>query len=264
MIGAFKFNGVESSSFNLICKSVKRPLLPAAKPKRLDPPNLSGVYNFPGLEYSTRELSMRIVYLGTSFSELRTRARDIAAWLSVREPNSWGELIINDEPDKYYLARVEDEIDLSTMFEAGEAEIKFECQPYAYSVDEIELVYENITHNEICDFQNPGTRIIDYRSPDEGSFIIELDGSWDAGITLNLNSRNLIHNQAVSNKLLRISNIDMWATLIEPGVGATNAYGDLDGDYDRFLHLVPGQNVLTIIGTNMNLDASIIFRPQWI
>ena len=257
MIGAFRFNEIESSSFNLVCKSVKRPLLPGVKVKRVDLPSASGVYDFDDNEYSFRPLTMRITYIGTSFEELRSRARNIAAWLST---STWGKLIINDEPDKYYLAKVTEQIDLSSVYEAGEAEVTFDCQPFAYSVDEVVTIFgAGIISLTNCNFNNPGTRIINYRSPQGSKSLITIVGSWTT-LSLALNGQILTYGAAVVNKTLIIDNIEMEAEL-----DTINVFSALGGDIDTFLQVLPGDNVLTIDGTGLNISAvTVDFIPLWI
>lgn len=140
MIGEFIFNDVPSSTFNLVCKSIKRPLLPALRPSRVQVGGISGSYVFDSYDYDLRSITMRITYVGDDFEELRTRARDIAAWLST--PN-FEPLIINDESDKYYLAQISTVTDLTTLQEAGQADLIFDCQPFALAVDKEEYTYED-------------------------------------------------------------------------------------------------------------------------
>ena len=119
-------------------------------------PGASGVHDSDSDEYTLRSITMKIQYIGTSYEELRTRARQIASWLHTK---TWVKLIINDEPDKYYLAKVTNEIDLDSLWESGTADVIFDCQPFAYSINEtiVEFNAEGDT-NKI--FDNPGTREI--------------------------------------------------------------------------------------------------------
>lgn len=255
MIGSFSFNDVESSNFNLVCKSVKRPLLPAAKVNRIEIPGASGAYDFDDDSYDLRIITMQIAYIGTSYEELRTRARQIAAWLA---NNTWSRLIINDEPDKYYLAKVTSEIDLQSLWESGSADITFDCQPFAYSLDELTFIFE-VTVEKECPFTNPGTRKIDFRSPQGSKFIISVMGSW-ASLNFTLNGQSLTYSQSGnSNAVVQIDNIDM--SVIQNG---GNSFDKLDGDIDTFLSIIPGDNVLTVDGSGLNISMSIIFIPMWI
>lgn len=255
MIGSFSFNSVESSAYSLVCKSVKRPLLPAAKVNRIEIPGASGAYDFDDDSYELRSVTMQIAYIGTSYEELRTRARQIAAWLA---NNTWNRLIINDEPDKYYLAKVTSEIDLQSLWESGTADITFDCQPFAYSLDELTFIFE-VTGTKACSFTNPGTRKIDFRSPQGSKFIISVMGSW-ASLNFALNGQSLTYSQSGnSNAVVQIDNIDM--SVIQNG---GNSFDKLDGDIDTFLSIIPGDNVLTVGGSGLNISMSIIFIPMWI
>lgn len=254
MIGEFKFNEIESSSFNLVCKSIKRPLLPPAKVKRVELPAASGVYDFVDLEYGLREVTMRITYVGTSFSDMRSKARDIAEWLST---STWGKLIINDETDKYYLAKVTAATDLTALFEAGQVDIVFECQPYAYAVTEEEIVTNPFTSP--IEFTNPGTRAINYKSPVGSKFTITVVGSWST-LTLALNGKTLTYDDSVSSQTLIIDNYDMTATL-----DSVNVFGNLIGNIDTFLHIIPGANSLAVTGDSLSLTSvTVNYIPLWV
>ncbi len=253
MIGAFKFNNVESSTFSLVCKSIKRPLLPAVKVRRIEPIGGSGVYDFDENEYGTRSVTMGIAYIGTDYAELRTRARSLAGWLSV---GGWSKLIINDEPDKYYLAKVTNEINLQSLWEAGIAEIIFDCQPFAYSVTE---VVESVTLMApgTKAFTNLGTRVVNRKSPQGSKFKMEVVGSWTT-LSLSMNGNTLTYPVSGSGTLV-IDNVEM-----EVYLDAVNKYGVLTGDVDTFLSLVPGNNTLTIGGTGINATVTIKYIPLWL
>jgi len=255
MIGAFIFNEVESSTFNLVCKSVKRPLLPAVKVRRVELTGISGVYDFDdeGTEYSMRPLTMKIQYIGTSYEELRTRARSIAAWLST---NTWAKLRIHDEDDKYYLAKVTSEIDLESLWESGTADIEFDCQPFAYSVMEVSHPFA-VTGADSEEFTHPGTRLINYKSPYGSKFLIKINGLWTT-LSLGLNGKTLTYNTAGSG-LLAIDNVEMECTLDN-----VNVFDNLGGDIDTFLKVIPGINTLTVGGTGLNATITVEFIPLWL
>jgi predicted phage tail component-like protein len=253
MIGAFNFNNVESSVYSLVCKSIKRPLLPAVKVRRIEPVGVSGVYDSDENEYSMRSVIMSIAYVGTDYTELRTRARSIAAWLSV---GGWSKLIINDEPDKYYLAKVTSELDLKNLWESGTVEITFDCQPFAYSVTEVSESVA-LTAPGTKTFTNLGTRLINRKSPQGSKFKIEVAGAWTT-LTLAMNGKTLNYPDAGTGTLV-IDNVEMEAYL-----GTVNKYGVVTGDVDTFLSLVPGSNTLTIGGTGINATVTIKYIPLWL
>jgi predicted phage tail component-like protein len=253
MIGSFIFNNVESSTFKLVCKSVKRPLLPAAKLRRIDPPGISGSYDFDddGQEYSLRTITMKIQYIGTSYEELRTRARQIAAWLSTQ---SWAQLKMHDEEDKYYLAKVTSAIDLENLWESGSADIEFDCQPFAYS-NERRPQWISVTGVDDT-FTNLGTRRINFKSPQGSKSIIKILGSWQ-NIGIGMNGKSLYYGESGSG-LLIIDNIEMEVILNDE-----NKFSVITGDIDTFLPIVPGENTVLISGDSILVEISIEYIPLW-
>ena len=129
------------ADFQVIAKSVDRPILPSMRKREMAIPGKHGTYSFDGNTYDSRIISILIQYIGATFNDLRLRARDIAAWLS---QTSYKELIFSDEPDKYYLAKIYDPASLENFFRLGKSEIHFDCQPFAlYVVTSAEDVYLN-------------------------------------------------------------------------------------------------------------------------
>lgn len=253
MIGSFRFNNVESESFKLVCKSVKRPLLPGKKVSRTEILGASGAYDFHEDEYDITTLTMHIAYIGTDFQELRTRARQIAAWLATK---AWGKLIINDEPDKYYLAKVIGEIDLDNMWELGSADVVFDCQPFAYSVTEV-ISSATATGATNISFTHPGTRTINFKSPQGSKFLIKVTGSWTT-LSLGLNGSVITFSEAGSGAQLIVNNVDMEVT--KDGV---NKFSKVEGNIDTFLKVIPGTNTLAVTGTGLNATVSVEFIPMW-
>ena len=136
----FEFDGLNSHvEFQLIFKSIDRPILPTMRKREMVTPGKHGTYDFGLNTYDKRIISVLIQYVGATLGDLRLHARDIAAWLS---QTSHKELIFSDEPDKYYLAKIYDPVGLENFFLLGKATIQFECQPFAlYVVTSAEDVY---------------------------------------------------------------------------------------------------------------------------
>ena len=130
MIG-FTYNSIKSTAYNIVAKSVNRPMLPILRKRELVIPGRHGAYDFNDNTFDKRIIEVQIKYVGTSLTELRTRARQIAYWLSGFSGNK--NLIFDDETDKYYVAKIYSEIGLSNLFRIGEATLQFECEPFAYA-----------------------------------------------------------------------------------------------------------------------------------
>lgn len=274
--GYFEFDEISSEIFDIVCKSIKRPLMPAMKTKTVNINGQSGVYDFGENEYEPFILTMSIAYVGDSLIDIRSKARDIASWLKT---NKWSKLIIGDEPDKYYLARVANEADLETLKTLGQANIPFICQPFAYmTVDTgedltwnqadfpwITDVYWNMseaytfktTSNKNFTFNNPGTRKTNYRSPQGSKSLIKINGSWTT-LNISMNGNTLTYTQSSSGELI-IDNVGMEAAL-----DGTNALSAIDGNIEEFLEITPGDNIISISGTGINVEVTIDFAPMWI
>lgn len=259
MIGSYTFNGVNSESFYLITRSIKRPLLPSRKNSYSEVDGVSGIHDHKTKDYKTRKIIMQSAYIGDDFENLRSRARSIAAWLSTE---TWAPLIINDEPDKYYLAKVDDELDLKSFLESGTFDVEFNCQPFALSVQESSQTLSNIQTKRTGTINHPGTREINYRSQPGSKFKITTIGVWET-ISFKINDKILIFNEdggsPISSSALYIDNIDM--TVSKDGV---DKFDKLDGDIDTFLELTPGNNTIEIDGTGLLCSVIIEFIPLWI
>lgn len=280
LIGSFSFHDIESTIYNLVCKSVKRPLLSSTRVNRMEVAGVSGAFDVDEKLYSLRTITMHIAYIGTDYFELRSRAREIAAWLGTVV---WSKLIINDEPDKYYLAKVTSEVNLETLWESGGADVDFDCQPFAFSTmdTDIDPTWDEADFPWIAadiswgmmdyifsmlnkagassttfTFNNLGTATIDKSSPPGSKSLLTLIGSWTS-LSITLNGKTLTYGVNASSTVV-IDNIDM--TIVRDSVNVLNS---LTGDLDSFLPIIPGINEIVFAGTNIDIVADIDFTAQW-
>lgn len=277
MIENFEFNNINSETFSIVCTSIKRPLIPSFHTRTIELRGQSGIYDFGGDEYESFDLTVSIAYIGDSLLEIRSKGREIASWL---DTNQWGKLIIGDEPDKYYLARVSGKVNLETLKTIGQANITFICQPFAYMVAEIDaddtwdeadypwvtpIPWNNednytfaTTTNKVFTFYNPGTKETNYRSPQGSRFKIKVTGSFTT-LKISLNGKSINYNQAVSNGTVTIDNVEM-----EVKLNTTNKLNIVSGDLSTFLEVIPGNNNMVVTGTGLNIEVTIDFTPMWI
>ena len=280
MIG-FSFKGRHSSTLDIGVRSVDRTLIPQKRKNDIIIPGRHGSM-VPGEEvYDRRYIKMIIGLINNEdWIDLRTNSREIAEWLSGE-----GKLIFDDEPDKYYMARVYDAVGLEQMHlqPIGGAEITFDCQPFAYMVvdtitddtwDEadypwlISIPWDNsvtYTHNFATTgikaftfvFDNPGTQMLDYKAPEGSKSIIKITGNWSA-LGIDLNDKNLGYPSSGNGTLL-IDNVEMEFT-----VNGINRLAYLNGDIDSFLPIKKGSNVIRVSCIEANIQVSLDFRPMWI
>ena len=210
--------------------------------------------------------------------ELRENAREVADWLS-----GTGELIFDDEPDKYYMATIYEYIGIEQLhlLPYGGSEVTFECEPFAYMILDTGEIGEDtwasadypwvipvpwagstlytftVAGSKSFIFDNPGTEQLDYKSPDTAKSIIKINGSW-TNISIGMNGKTISSN-APGNGELIIDNIDMTIT-----VNGINKLGDFDGDFDSFLPIKSGGNTISISGVAVAVNVLLDFRPEWV
>lgn len=153
--GAFKYKNRHSTEFNIISRSVNRSLLPPLRPKTLEITDRHGLYDFTGNTYGNRTITMEIAYIGRNYNELRNRAREIAAWLTSKQAEK---LVFDDEPEKFYLARIYTATPLENLWRLGWATITFDCQPFAYSLKMHSLIDGITTQPFKIEAKNQGTQ----------------------------------------------------------------------------------------------------------
>lgn len=263
MIGQFEYKSIHSSIYGVYFKTIKRPLMPPIIPKLVNINGSSGSYDFGDNDYGNVSIEVKIAYIPTSFIERKQRARQIASWLN---STTWEKLIFGDETDKYYLARVNGQVDLDALIAVGEANISFICQPFAYRV--VGTYIDDVTWDDGCkftvttpgifEFDNTGTKEINFRSPQGSKFDIRINGSFTT-LSLALNGKILNYNQAVASGLVTIDNVNM-----EVDFNGINKLNVISGDIATFLTTIPGNNILNVTGIGLNVEVIIDFVPMYL
>ncbi len=152
---------------------------------------------------------------------------------------------MDDEQDKYYLAKVTNELDLETLWELGTVDIQFDCQPFAYSVEDVVFSGAGMV-------VHPGTRRIDYHAPQGSKFIIEADTERTSSFTV---GNQILEYKGTAGRLV-IDSVNMKATLND-----ANVFSKLSGDIDLFFTLNPGENVIGFTGAS---NVVTTFTPLWL
>ncbi len=127
------FAGRRAGEFGIIVKS-HRVLLPDRREELEDIPGAPGQYDYAGTEpedqavaYTMRVLQVDCIVHAEDLPQLRTRAREIAAWLA-----KTGRLVFSDEPDKHYVGKIYSAIMFEQLFTYGQWTIAFKVKPFAY------------------------------------------------------------------------------------------------------------------------------------
>lgn len=271
----FTFANIHSSEYELYVRSDNRTITPSPRKKSIIIPEKHGTIDFYNNAYDVRNITMHLSLVKKTMEDLRQQARDIAEWLTKD-----GILIFDDEPDKAYRAKVYHNIDIEEIGAYGKSKATFTCQPFAYMVvdtgedltwDEADFPWMTdipwnmvdsyrfkTTLNRSFTFNNPGTKEINFRSPQGSKFNIIITGSW-ATLTLILNNKQLSYNQAVNNGTVIIDNVEM-----EVDYNGVNKLNVVSGDLATFLEVLPGNNTLNVTGTGLNITVTIDFSPMWL
>lgn len=139
-ITGFTFNDVHSSTFDVCMKSRDRNTLPALRKRAITVLGRNGEYDFGGNTYENRQVSVDCSFVAEDATEIRTKIRPIAAWLSQK-----GRLIFDDEPGVYYIARLYSEVGFTQDVGLGMFTLTFECEPFAESLEHRQINIASIT-----------------------------------------------------------------------------------------------------------------------
>lgn len=102
MTGGFTFRGVHSSRYGVHMQAQGRTLLPPRREGSIVIPGESGCYDgVGGRVYDTRSETFQCGFAKPAGMSVPEVCRELAYWLS-----GTGRLVLDKEPDKYYLARL--------------------------------------------------------------------------------------------------------------------------------------------------------------
>ncbi len=224
-------------------RSKNRQLLPETNDSYVQVPGRQGSILFPR-ELADRRINIDCAFVGSSLANIRTKARDIAAWLNVTDRTS---LSFDDEPGKSYKGKLASAVDLDHAGRLGQFSLTFICEPLAYG--------EQVTASFISDsvtVTNAGTfsalPII------EATFA---DVANEFKVTLGTEYVRVVHDFALNDTLK-----------IDTGTGAilingTRAMDKLDWQNSIFFELAKGDNTLNITPTG-KCTAKVKYTPRWL
>jgi predicted phage tail component-like protein len=126
------YAGRELSEYFYIQK-VNRSILPPREISLLNIPARHGAY-FTGARYGVRKIDIELTVLAKTPTQYMETLRALAAGLDVKEPS---ELVISDEPDKFYYAILSGDTDMTNeLMTLGRGTFSFLCpDPFAYSTE---------------------------------------------------------------------------------------------------------------------------------
>lgn len=224
-------------------RSKNRQLLPEPNDRYVQVPGKPGSILFPG-ELADRRIEIDCAFVGSSLANIRTKARDIAAWLHT---NDRANLSFDDEPGKNYKGKLSAAVDFDHIGKMGQFSLSFACEPFAYGTE----ATTNFA-NDSATVNNAGTcpapAII------EATFT---SAATEFKVTLGTKYVKVAHIFAATNTLK-----------IDTGTGAVLINGNramdkLDWQNSVFFELAVGNNTLSITPTG-KCTATVKYTPRWL
>jgi len=224
-------------------RSKNRQLLPETNDSYVQVPGRQGSILFPR-ELADRRIDIDCAFMDPSLADIRTKARDIAAWLNVTDRAN---LSFDDEPGKSYKGKLASAIDLDHAGRLGQFSLTFICEPLAYG--------GQVT----ADFAGDSVTVTN-----AGTFsalpIIEATftgAATEFKVTLGTEYIRVVHDFVLNDTLK-----------IDTGTGAvlingTRAMDKLDWQNSRFFDLPVGESTLSITPTG-RCTATVKHTPRWL
>lgn len=246
MIGLI-FNGRHSSEFGLIMRSKDRTVLPSVREDYEYLPKRNGsIHFFHGID--DRFIEVEFCFVEKNMPSLREKVRKIAGWLFT---TSKEKLIFDDEPDKYYMAKVGNQISLDQFIYTGTFTVIFRCEPFAY-------VDKTLVVTSPCTLHVDGTYETDISIAGVVErYSIDIGGEYQANekdVSIQLNRKRIALKNDVDVFL-----IDTEKMRVVNG-NNENMFSSIEGDLDEF-KLHPGVNELIFSGVS---SLTISYKERWL
>ncbi|WP_236631747.1 distal tail protein Dit [Anoxybacillus sp. UARK-01] len=242
----FLFGGMASRDFSLRLSNISRPLLPEIHDHYEQIPGRHGSYLFPQ-PFGDRVVSVSCCLKTRTIAERIEIARRISAWLSTNEKDM---LSFSDEPDVFYLAKVNKAPDFEEFLTFGRFTVEFLCEPFKYSVFSKQVVFE-MDSNSVQYISNGGT------AETYPSLVIEAAHGEIQNPKITINDKYLLYNGALTpNSAIEINTESFLATKsMERDIVTTGAYDTAENNIlsmvdGEFGALFPGGNTFAYSSAN--------------
>lgn len=250
----FRWDGRHCGEFGMYLLKSPFPLQPGTRDRYLAVPGRHGDWDL-GFDLEGLVIELEVAVLAASEAELRSRVRDIAAWLDPAK----GErpLILDAEPDKYYKARYAGSVAVEPVAVGlGRATLPFRASdPFAYAVQDDVFTYSGPGSYQ---FTRKGT------APSHPRF--EIQGTSPAGgsYTITLNGKTVrCSGPLAAGETLVIDADTVTAFILKPGGLQESAIDKLD-TLDIPL-AQPGTNSLSLAvqGSAIISKVTVTCRSRW-
>lgn len=203
----FTFCGKHSSDFCTVYKSETRAILPAIRRSTIQIPRRSGLYDATGKVWDERaETITCFARRMPEHDSMKDQVREIACWLSGQ-----GELAFDDEPGRYYTARVVGQTAVEAMPHYATFTVEFAINPpFAHSK-------EYVVCGDSIVLRNDGTV--------ESPCVIELTAPGES-VRVTAGAQSFSVSGLTAGQLVRVNSEDYTCT-----VNGENALHLMEGDF---------------------------------
>ena len=162
--------------------------------------------------------------------------------------NTSGKITFSNEPDKYYLFALYNQIDYEKLIRYKTAEVYIHCQPFKFALSEMEKTFTfSDVESGIFQIRNNGNV---YSKP-----TIKVTGSGE--IALSINNGQVLTMDLEADQTVIIDPVEMNAYALDGSLLNRKVYGDYD-----LIRLAVGQNSVSFTGEVTSI--SIEKYSRWI
>jgi predicted phage tail component-like protein len=147
----FEFGGIRSGDLNIKVLRFRKPVLPEFSDHYEFIPGRDGSILFPQ-NFTNRVIEIDCLIMYSSKENRSAEERELAKLFTKEEKR----LIISDEPDVYYLAKLSETFELDRHKTMSSFTLVFNCQPFALT-EEKKVTFSNIDADQEVTFENIGT-----------------------------------------------------------------------------------------------------------
>lgn len=249
----FSFDGRHSDEFGLRVFEVVRDILPPTRDYEVEIPGRHGVWDF-GADFGKRMIEVDCGFIARDDAELQEKVRAAAEWLNPLK--GLRPLIIDDEPDRYWLARYAGQARLETILGFGRVTLPFVCpDPHAYALVD-----------DVFTATGPGSYQFNRKGTATSYPKIEIEGMSGGGsdkITITLNGKTLNYSGTLATGETLVFDSDTITAYKTTTNGQVSVINDIDSI--DFPVAVPGANNLTVStsgGATVN-KITVTCRSRW-
>lgn len=135
MAKGFTFDGVHSDILGILLRGKNIPILPPMEEHFEPIAGRDGVWDF-GIQYGARPIELDVVLLADSVDDLNSKVRAIASLFNPRKGAR--PLVMDDEQDVQYLARLTGQLPIDQLASFGTFTIQLICtDPFRYGLNEV-------------------------------------------------------------------------------------------------------------------------------